>query len=73
MGQVPDLPPGASNGYPIMDMDERLEALARKVENIAGMRRENQARFEKLTHDFENVLDSIKRLEIRATARRPKR
>ncbi|MGO9229743.1 MAG: hypothetical protein ACLQKA_11125 [Bryobacteraceae bacterium] len=56
-----------------MDIDDRLKALARTMENIAGMRRANQERFGQLAHGFENVLDSIKRLEIVATARRPKR
>jgi hypothetical protein len=51
-----------------MDMDERLEALAQTVEILAGMQRENEKRFDQVTHNFEIVLDSIKRLEIIATS-----
>ncbi|HEY1183182.1 MAG TPA: hypothetical protein VGE89_03290 [Bryobacteraceae bacterium] len=49
-------------------MDERLEALAQTVEILAGMQRENEKRFDQVTHNFEIVLDSIKRLEIIATS-----
>jgi len=58
-----------------MDMDERLEklverheALSQTVEIIATMQRENEKRFDQVTHNFEIVLDSIKRLEIIATS-----
>jgi hypothetical protein len=51
-----------------MDMDERLEALAQTVEILAGMQRENEKRFDQVTHNFEIVLDSIKRLEAIATS-----
>lgn len=51
-----------------MDIDERLEALAQTVEILAGMQRENEKRFDQVTHNFEIVLDSIKRLEAIATS-----
>jgi len=56
-----------------MDMDERLEALAQTVEILAGMQRENEKRFDQVTHNSQIVLDSIKRLETIATSRRPAR
>ena len=66
-------------GAPAMDMDKRLEklverheALSQTVEILAGMQRENEKRFDQVTHNFEIVLDSIKRLETVAT-RRPAR
>ena len=58
-----------------MDMDERLEklverheALSQTVEILAGMQRNNEKRFDQVTHNFEIVLDSIKRLETIATS-----
>jgi hypothetical protein len=51
-----------------MTIDERLEALTQTVEIIAGMQRENEQRFAQTTHNFELVLDSIKRLENIAAA-----
>jgi len=51
-----------------MDIDERLEALAQTVEILAGMQRENEKRFDQVTHNFEIVLDSIKHLEAIATS-----
>jgi len=49
-------------------IDQRLEALAQTVEILAGMQRENERRFEQVTHTFEVALDSIKRLENIAMA-----
>jgi hypothetical protein len=56
-------------------IDERLEGLARTMEILAGMQRENDRRFDQVTHkfdqvthNFEIVLDSIKRLENIAVA-----
>jgi hypothetical protein len=56
-------------------IDERLEALAQTVEILAGMQRESDRRFDQVTsqfgqvtHNFEIVLDSIKRLENIAMA-----
>ena len=58
-----------------MSIDERLEklterheALSQTVEIIAGTQRESQKRFDQVTHNFEIVLDSIKRLETIATS-----
>jgi hypothetical protein len=58
-----------------MNIDDRLEALAQTVELIYAMQRdnekrfkENEARFAQVTHNFEIVLDSIKRLENIAVA-----
>jgi hypothetical protein len=65
-----------------MNIDERLEALTQTVEILAGMQRENEKmqrenekRFAQITHTFETVLDSIKRLEniALAHAQRPDR
>jgi hypothetical protein len=47
-------------------IDERLEAPAQTMELLAGMQRENDRRFDQVTHNFEVVLDSIKRLENKA-------
>jgi len=33
------------------------------MEILAGMQRENEKRFDQVTHNFEGVLDSIKRPE----------
>jgi hypothetical protein len=49
-------------------IDQRLEALTQTVEILAGMQRENEKRFGQVTHNFEVVLDSIKRLENIAVA-----
>jgi hypothetical protein len=49
-------------------IDERLEALTQAMETLAGMQRLNEKRFEQVTHNFEAVLDSIKRLENIAVA-----
>jgi hypothetical protein len=51
-----------------MNIDERLHALTETVEILAGMQRENEKRFGQITHNFEIVLDSIKRLENIAMA-----
>jgi hypothetical protein len=51
-----------------MNIDERLQALTETVEILAGMQRENEKRFGQITHNFEIVLDSIKRLENIAMA-----
>jgi hypothetical protein len=49
-------------------IDQRLEGLARTVEILAAMQRDNEIRFAQVTRNFEIVLDSIKRLENIATA-----
>ena len=49
-------------------IDERLDSLAQTMEILAGMQRENEKRFDQVTHNFEIVLDSIKRLENVAVA-----
>ena len=46
-----------------MNIDERLQALTETVQILAGMQRENEKRFDQITHNFEIVLDSIKRLD----------
>ena len=51
-----------------MNIDERLQALTETVEILTGMQRENEKRFGQITHNFEIVLDSIKRLENIAMA-----
>jgi hypothetical protein len=51
-----------------MNIDERLQALTETVGILAGMQRENEKRFGQITHNFEMVLDSIKRLENIAVA-----
>jgi hypothetical protein len=62
-----------------MNIDERLEKLAERhealtqsVELLQIMQRDNEERWEKrfglITHNFEIVLDSIKRLESIAAA-----
>ena len=53
---------------PRLTIDERLGALAQTVEFLAGMQRENDRRFDQVTHSFEIVLDSINRLENIAMA-----
>jgi hypothetical protein len=53
---------------PRLTIDERLIALAQTVEFLAGMQRENDRRFDQVTHKFEIVLDSINRLENIAMA-----
>jgi hypothetical protein len=49
-------------------LTERHEALSQTVEILATMQRENEKRFGAVTHNFEIVLDSIKRLETIATS-----
>jgi hypothetical protein len=53
-------------------LTERHEALTQSVELLHSMHRDNEERWEKrfgqVTHDFEIVLDSIKRLENIAAA-----
>jgi hypothetical protein len=44
-------------------IDQRLEAWTQTMEILAGMQRENEKRFDQVTHNFEGVLDSIKRPE----------
>ena len=58
-----------------MSIDERLdrlterhEALTQSVELLHAMQSANERRFEQITHNFEIVLDSIKRLENIAAA-----
>ena len=53
-------------------LTERHEALTQSVELLQVMQRDNEERWEKrfgqVTHNFETVLDSIKRLENIAAA-----
>jgi len=55
-----------------MTIDERLEAITQSLELVAGMQRANEERYERrfqaIAHNFEIVLDSIKRLENIASA-----
>jgi hypothetical protein len=51
-----------------MNIDERLQALTETLKILAGMQRENEKRFDQITHNFEMVLDSIKRSENIAVA-----
>jgi hypothetical protein len=46
-----------------MTLDERLEALTQSLEILNGLQHANEERFSQITHNFEIVLDSIKRLE----------
>ncbi len=47
---------------------ERHEALTQSVELLLQAQKENEARFSAITKTFEVCLDSIKRLEVIATA-----
>jgi archaellum component FlaC len=49
-------------------LTERHEALTQSVELLHAMQRDNERRFEQVAHNFETVLDSIKRLENIAAA-----
>jgi hypothetical protein len=51
-----------------MTIDERLEALTHSMEVLQGMQMDNEKRFATITHNFEVVLDSLKRLERIAAA-----
>ena len=57
-------------------IDDRLAALLQSVKRLAAMQRENEKtprgddkRLDRVTHDLEEVRDSIMRLESRAVAR----
>ncbi len=49
-------------------LTERHEALTQSVELLHAMQGTNERRFEQVAHNFEIVLDSIKRLENIAAA-----
>lgn len=57
---------------PKRSIDERLDALTQSLELMASIQRDNERaneqRFSQITHNFEIVLDSIRRLENIALA-----
>ena len=52
---------------------DRHGAMARTVDILAGMQRENEKRFSQVTHNFEIELDSIRSLERTAAAHNDRR